>query len=678
MKTKKHKNIKNTKTCKNIINEEICDYTKINFKNKHNFSNFFLEIMNSIGVNYCVGLPSSTNIYLYEAINSLKKIKNYLFRNERNGGYISMGASRLTSLNIFKRNLIITYVDLGPGLATLLDAICASTLEQIPSIIVTCQEDSKEEHNRIIQNIDSVKLVENICKSYLLITEEDILNGKIIKKIYDCIIKGFSYPRGSIVFIFEVKTFSMESANYIKNLEKYKKLFNNIFVNDYGFEIKNPIKSKDVFTGLYNENWSKQKNMFSKKNKNKIININQIIPLLKIKLKESKYPIMLIGMGALDYIYELLDFCEKVDIPYILTLPMNSYGNVSNKYYAFRMGHTATYCGNMTIQKCDLLITWGTSLNKYTVVNLNNNFNHIKCIIDVNLNPEIYYTPFINNYIIGDGKDILNILQNNINELVFENKRITWLNMIESYKVEGEKKLSFLYSKTDTEKLKHGDIYKCLQQYVDKFIEKTNKHCFFITDAGSCQPFTASFIHYKSKNYHFITDGKYGSIGCGVGELIGAAINNPNDLFILIAGDSATLDGSVVDYITIKEINLKNIIIIVLENSGIGLISEESQELNTHLLNYKNGYKYFPNWEHLFNSQLMKMYVVRSKREMDKYLNCVFDNLFKNEPSVLLCIVPIESYYYPVIPLGSFFDKMVYKDSDINSKINNCRYKQIQ
>jgi hypothetical protein len=74
----------------------------------------------------------------------------------------------------------------------------------------------------------------------------------------------------------------------------------------------------------------------------------------------------------------------------------------------------------------------------------------------------------------------------------------------------------------------------------------------------------------------------------------------------------------------------------------------------------------------------MKMYVVRSKREMDKYLNCVFDNLFNNEPSVLLCIVPIESYYYPVIPLGSFFDKMVYKDSDINSKINNCRYKQIQ
>lgn len=677
-KNKKHKIVKNTKTCKNIIHEVICDDKPIKFVNKHNFSNFFLEIMNSIGVNYCVGLPSSAVIDFYEAINSQKKIKKYLFRNERNGGYIAMGASRLSSLNIYKRNLILTYVHLGPGLANLLDAICASTLEQIPSIFVTCQDNSKEEHNRIIQNIDSVKLVENICKSYLLITEDDILNGKIIKKIHDCIIKGFSYPRGAIVFIFEVKSFSIKADNYIKHLEKYEKIFKNIFINDYEFDIKNPIKSKDVFTGLYNENWNKQKNIFYKKNKNKIINKNQIIPLLKTKLKESSYPIMLIGMGALDYIYELLDFCEKVDIPYILTLPMNSYGNVSNKYYAFRMGHTGTYCGNTAIQKCDFLITWGTSLNKYTVVNLNNNFNHIKCIIDVNLNPEIYYTPFINNYIIGNGKDILNTLRTNINELVFDNKRINWLNMIESYKVEGEKKQSFLYSKTGTEKLKHGDIYKCLQKYVDKLIEKTDKHCFFLADCGSCQPFTASLIHYKSKNYHYITDGKYGSIGCGVGELIGAAINNPNDLFILIAGDSATLDGSVTDYITIKEMNIKNIIIIILENSGIGLIAEESQELNTHLLNYKNGYQYFPRWDYLFNSQLINMYVVKNMAEMDRYLHCVFENLFINEPSVLVCIVPIESYYYPVIPLGSFFDKMVYKESDINSKVNNCRYKEIQ
>jgi len=96
----------------------------------------------------------------------------------------------------------------------------------------------------------------------------------------------------------------------------------------------------------------------------------------------------------------------------------------------------------------------------------------------------------------------------------------------------------------------------------------------------------------------------------------------------LIVDDSATLDGSIVDYITIKEINLKNILIIILENSGIDLIAEESQELNTHLLNYKNGYHYYPRWNNLFNSQLMGMYVVRTKREMDKYLNCVFDNLF--------------------------------------------------
>ena len=72
-KNKKHKIVKNTKTCKNIIHEVICDDKPIKFVNKHNFSNFFLEIMNSIGVNYCVGLPSSAVIDFYEAINSQKK-----------------------------------------------------------------------------------------------------------------------------------------------------------------------------------------------------------------------------------------------------------------------------------------------------------------------------------------------------------------------------------------------------------------------------------------------------------------------------------------------------------------------------------------------------------------------------------------------------------------------------
>jgi thiamine pyrophosphate-dependent acetolactate synthase large subunit-like protein len=409
-------------------------------------------------------------------------------------------------------------------------------------------------------------------------------------------------------------------------------------------------------------------------NKSKIIHINNSYELIKNKLQTSKHPVMLIGMGAIDYIYELLEFCKNAEIAYILTLPMNGYGNIDDKHFAFRMGHTATWCGNNTIQRCDLLITWGTSLNQYVVVNLNNNFKHIECIIDVNKNPEIYYTPFINHYIIGDGNVILNKI--NKKGIINSIKREEWFSLIEQFKKKGIELNTPFFSIKDNEKLKQGDIYKSIQLYVDNHIKNTNKNVIFLSDTGSSQPFTASFIHFKSPKYYFITDGKYASIGNGIGEAIGAAINAPDDLFICICGDSATLDGAVTDYITLKEANIKNIIFIIIENSGIGFIAESSLEASNKLLNYENGYKYFPNWQTLFQSFLIDSYIVKNVIEMDSAMKCAFSNLY-TKCTVLVCVVPNELYYSPTIRINDYFDKMVYHKFDENSKTNQCRYEKL-
>ena len=555
----------------------------------------------------------------------------------------------------------------------MLNPISAATLEQIPAIFLTGTESSKIVDNRIIQNIQSEKIVENLCKSYLVIETADIKSGKIIKKMYDTLIKGFSYPRGAIVFIFKNDAPSIDARLYLKNLNYFKEYFS-IFESNYGFKLKKEIISKDIFTGLYNNDWVNKKKLFIQNNKKKIVKLNKVYNLLEEQLNKSKKPIILIGMGALDYIYELLDFCRNNEIPYILTLPMNGFGNVDDPYYAFRMGHTATYCGNNTIQHCDLLITWGTSLNRYVVVNLNNNFKHIKCIIDINKNPEIYFTPFIDYYIIGNGEDILKII--NKKEKINLIKRPEWLKQINEFKIKGFKLNDYFYSKTNIEMLKHGDIYKMLQKHVDSHIKNTNKKVFFVTDSGSCQPFTATFIHYKTKNYFFITDGKYGSIGNGLGEAIGLAINNPDDLFICICGDSGTLDGALTDYISLQELKIKNIIFIILENLGIGFIAETSIEETNQLLQYGNGYNYFPNWKSLFESFLVDSYIVKNLKDMDNYLTCAFSNLYK-KCTVLICILPHEAYYSPTIPINGYFDQLIYHKFNENTSINKCRYSKI-
>jgi len=671
MKTKKSliKKKNNSFKCKKININKLCIHTKQNYKLENNFGLFFFKIMKYLGVNNVVGMAATAIIDMYYQLNTVKNLNHYLIRNELNGGYMSMGTSRLTSLNIYKRNLTLNYCDLGPGLANTINPICASTLEQIPCIFITATATIT---NQLPQNIDSSKIIENICKSYLVITTEDIINGSIIKKIHETLIKGFSYPRGAIVFIFKDQASTTNSIKYLNKLSYYKKLFS-IFNKDYGFELKKEIKAPHPFTGLYNKEWVSKKHKFLINHKQQIININNIYNLFNEKLSQSKQPVMLIGLGALDYIYDLIDFCRNAEIPYILTLALNGYGDYDDKYYAFRMGHTSTYCGNNTIMNCDLLITWGTSLSKYVIIN-DNTLKHIPCIINININPEIYHTPFVNYYIINDGKIVLNKI--NKKNIINTIKRPDWLKIIEHFKKKDFELNSYYYSKNDNEKLKHGDIYITIQKYVDNHIKNTNKKVFFFTDTGSCQPFTASFVHYKTKNYFLITDGKYGSIGNALGEVMGAAINCPNDLFICIAGDSATLDGSISDYITLMETNIKNIIFIIFENSGIGFISETSIEKVNKPLNYGNGYKYVPNWKNLFQSFLIDSYIVKSNKEMDTYVNCAFNNLYK-KCTVLICVLPHDAFFSPIVNFDSkYINNMEYFKFDENSKANNCRYLQ--
>ena len=175
--------MKNTKKCKNVYSNQTCKSYKPKYKNDKNFSLFFLKIMEFLDTNNFVGITASSIINVYYSLNNMKNVNNYLVRNEMNGGYISMGTSRLSSLNVYDRKLTISYADLGPGLANLVNPISAATLEQIPAIFITGTESSKIVDNRIIQNVQSEKIIENICKSYLVIESSDIKNGKIIKKI---------------------------------------------------------------------------------------------------------------------------------------------------------------------------------------------------------------------------------------------------------------------------------------------------------------------------------------------------------------------------------------------------------------------------------------------------------------------------------------------------------------
>lgn len=616
------------------------------------FGNAFLDILNIIGVSTSIGIPGSNLLNFYQLLNDHRGINNYLVRHELNAGFIANGSARSAMVGN-ERNLAIAYAIQGPGLANMVNSICDATYERVPSIYITHDEINDMNMNRNIQLISSKRIIQNVAKSILEISENDIKNGSIYKKIFDTLTLGFSYPQGAIVFIFKENTI-LKKIDKI-NLNMFKKLFK----NNYGFELLQEKQGIDPITMIFSSDWKRTKSAFIKKNKQKIINFTKLVKYMEA----AASPIVLIGMGAISYISELLDFCRKINIPFILTLPLSGFASVDDPFFAFRMGHTATYCGNMSATNADLIIAIGTSFSVYTVASYDKPFTKKQKVISINTHPELYNTPFVDKYIISDGIKFIGIKVKKLNTKL-------WIDKIMRFKEKTLIDNKKHFCSGSGELLMHGDIFEIIQIHIDK-IAKT-KNIYIVADTGSAQPFTASFINFKTPKYHFITCGKYADMGCGLGTIIGFALNKKNDIFILIAGDGATFQ-FMNDLITIKEMNINNIIIIVLENCGLALINEESLEFTNRAIKYDNGYKFYPNWQNVIDGHLLKTSVVKDKKKF----NTAFGNILNSKESgIIIVFVRSDIYYGPIVKINTHISNMEYIDKKIDHKaIDKIRFK---
>jgi thiamine pyrophosphate-dependent acetolactate synthase large subunit-like protein len=670
--------------CKNKIylsKNKLCVTKKnINYqKHEEFFSNFFIKLLISIGVKSAIGIPGSELFKLYiSMINN--NIDVIIARNEMSASFAPIGAASVCkNRHVIDRKFCMAFASDGPGAINLMSGVSQATTEKVPSIYIINRNINKDNDNRVIQQVDTPSMYKNISKSILEIDKDSIENSDIIQKIYDTLVLGFSYPTGSIVFFMNGDCFDVDITKHYKNvnLNIYVKKFSKMFKHKYGYEMNKEIIGPNYITGLYTSEWMNKKMQFIKSNEVKII--NNYKNFLENTIKKSKTPIFLFGEGCgdIDLNKLYINLCHKLQIPYLLTTAMKKFVDSTDIFYAESCGHYGTYCGNMSIYNADLLICIGTSFNLYMTIDLLEPFKNVDTIISINTHPELYNTPFVNYYIIEDGKKVIKSI-NNINISNYKNNyRDNWLNQIQEFKKIGHEKIHYFYSNDINETLRQGDIYSVIQEKIDNFHKKhKTKQIYFVVDAGSSQLFSTSLLNFKNR-YHLISSLKWGAIGDGIGLVIGAAIKNPNDLFILIAGDGGSFL-SISDYITIKEANIKNVIIIIIENGGLSLVSEELLSFSSKTLEYGNGYKMYPNWVSLFNGLKLSAAITKTKNEFD----CTFENIIKNkvfkETIVIVAVVSMDLYYAPMVPIGSSCNNMKYIVYNENDKIDKCRISTLQ
>jgi thiamine pyrophosphate-dependent acetolactate synthase large subunit-like protein len=658
-------------SCKCVTNNTCAVEVNKNYNVQNSFAYFVANLLTAIGVNGWVGLPGSNQLYLYYSLFQLK-IPTFLVRSETNGGYMALGSSKMSSIPNNKRQLIALFTDQGPGITQAVNPMASATLEGYPLINFSIYNVDSNVHNREVQDVDPFTVVGGISKAYYLITMEDINNKSVVEKLYDAIKKGFSYPRGAINIIFGFNTITADASELNMNINIYKNLFNDMFVSDNGLQLKSEIRSVQPFTGLFDLNWNNTREIFLEENQQNIISPNDYQTFFGDILQPAKRPLFIIGNGCYEFIFELIDFCKKIKCPYLFTLPMATYANKDDPYSAIRMGHTATFTGNNIAYMADVIILVGTSFNNYTLVQFGNPFQPNAIRVCINPYPEIYDTSsLINKYVIDFMQNIITTL--NTDNLQPNDDRGEWFETIRELKMIGDEKNKIFYNPNpNNSPLLVGDIFKVIQDNVDEYLSIHNNKVYVVCDSGNSQPFTGSFFTCKNKNYNIVTFPKFATIGLGVGTIIGLAYYYPNDIFILIAGDAASL-WSVNDVITIKEMNIKNIIIIVSENYGVGLINDEGEFGYDRSLEFGNGYKYYPNWKQLYCGMLLKTEVAKNANEFKLYFENAMNNLF-TECSCIVTFIPYNLTYSPFCKLNTNLTDQIYIVPDSNNPIDICRY----
>lgn len=306
------------------------------------------------------------------------------------------------------------------------------------------------------------------------------------------------------------------------------------------------------------------------------------------KIKESKKPLICIGGGIVSggAEKELKEFVEKSRIPVVHTLMGKGGINADNPYYVGLIGSHGFSYANKAVSNADLLIFIGTRVADRSISG--SSFPKDAYIIHIDIDPaEIGKILDYDIPVVGDSKKVLE-------ELIKEIEPIEcgqWFEQILEWKNENEKTLQL------KEMVNPKHVLKKLSDIAEEDAIMT-------VDVGQNQLWCARNFDIKGSR-SFFASGGLGTMGYSLPAAIGAKIANPDRRVIAVMGDGS-FQMSMFELGTIVANNV-NIIILLFNNAGLGLVREIQK--NTNIGNFGVELNYNPDFV-----KLAEVYGLRGKR----------------------------------------------------------------
>lgn len=425
-----------------------------------------IECLKEQGVDTVFGYPGGAILNVYDALyQQSEEITHILTSHEQGAAHAADGYARATG------KVGVCFATSGPGATNLVTGIATAYMDSIPMVAITCNVGVTLLGKDSFQEIDITGITMPITKHNYIV--------KDVNQLADTIRNAFRIAktgRPGPVLVDIPKDVTSNLAEYVKSEP---------------LEVKSAsrIREEDIITALE-------------------------------MIEQSQQPYIFVGGGAVlsGASDELYTFAHKIDAPVADSLMGKGAFPGTDELYTGMLGMHGTKTSNFGVSQCDLLIVVGARFSDRVTGNAKKFASNAK-ILQIDIDPaEVDKNILTHASIIGDIKEVLQIL----NERITETTHSEWHGKIHEYK---EKYPLTYHHETLTGPFIVEEIYR-----------QTNGEAIITTEVGQHQMWAAQFYKY-TKPGTFLTSGGLGTMGYGLGASIGAKIGMPDKTVVNIAGD---------------------------------------------------------------------------------------------------------------------------------------------
>ncbi|HEX5772998.1 MAG TPA: biosynthetic-type acetolactate synthase large subunit [Geomobilimonas sp.] len=481
---------------------------------KMNGARILLECLKLEGVETVFGYPGGTVINLYDELFSFKDIRHILPRHEQAGVHAADGYARATG------KVGVAIATSGPGATNTITGIATAYMDSIPLVIITGQVPTALIGNDAFQEVDIIGITRPCTKHNFLVKDVKDL-ATIVKKAFYIARSGRPGP----VLI-----------DFPKDVQ--------IAVTEFAYPESVDIRGyKPTVEG----------------------HPRQIEKAVSMILASRK-PLIYVGGGVVlaNGAEELTALARKLGAPVTTTLMGLGSFPENDPLSVGLLGMHGTYCANMAVTNCDLLVAVGARFDDRVTGKIATFAPHAK-IIHVDVDPtSIKKNVRVDLPIVGDVKGVLSRMlkvaaEQSAKVKAFAKDLAPWRGEIEAWRVKHP-----LGYKSSTSVIKP-------QLVIQKLRELSDPDAIVATDVGQHQMWTAQFFQFN-KPRTLLSSGGLGTMGYGLPAAMGAQAAFPKRQVMVICGDGG-FQMNMQEIATMVQ-NRLPVKIVILNNNFLGMVRQ--------------------------------------------------------------------------------------------------------